>query len=67
MSRSPTGIIPEELMNPASKAAVMAYLGTLPIEGAAKVSLLVGWARTVGVGLNASQRDAVRVTGVDYQ
>ena len=67
MSRSPTGIIPEAMMNPGSKAAVMAYLATLPVEGGVKVDLLVGWARMVGVSVNASQRDQVRVTGVDYQ
>ena len=67
MSQSPTGIIPENLMTPSAKGEVMAYLAKLPIEGSTKVSLLVGWARTVGVGLNASQRDAVRQTGVDHQ
>jgi hypothetical protein len=67
VSRSPTGIIPEAMMNPASKGAVVAYLATLPIEGSVKVDLLVGWARMVGVTVNASQRDQVRVTGVDYQ
>lgn len=54
-------------MNPASKGAVVAYLATLPIEGSVKVDLLVGWARMVGVTVSASQRDQVRVTGVDYQ
>lgn len=67
MSRSPTGIIPEELFHPGNKREVMAFLATLPVEGGAKVDLFVGWARMVGVSVNASQRDAVRVTGVDYQ
>jgi len=67
MSRSPTGIIPESMMNPGSKGEVIAYLATLPVEGGVKVDLLVGWARMVGVSVNASQRDQVRVTGVDYQ
>jgi hypothetical protein len=67
MSRSPTGIIPESLMHPGNKAEVMAYLATLPIEGGIKVDLLVGWARMVGVSVNASQRDTVRQTGVDHQ
>ena len=67
MSRSPTGIIPEALMTPGAKAEVMAYLATLPVEGSTKVDLLVGWARMVGVSVNASQRDQVRQTGVDHQ
>jgi hypothetical protein len=54
-------------MNPGNKREVMAFLATLPIEGSTKVDLLVGWARMVGVSVNASQRDTVRVTGVDYQ
>jgi hypothetical protein len=55
------------MMNPSSKGQVIAYLATLPVEGGVKVDLLVGWARMVGVTVNASQRDQVRVTGVDYQ
>ncbi len=67
MSRSPTGIIPEALFHPGNKREVMAFLATLPIEGGTKVDLLVGWARMVGVSVNASQRDTVRQTGVDHQ
>ena len=67
VSRSPTGIVPEALMNPGSKREVMAFLATLPVEGGVKVDLLVGWARMVGVSVNAAQRDMVRNTGVDYQ
>jgi hypothetical protein len=47
--------------------AVMEYLKALPIEGDIKVDLLMGWARMVGAHINASQRDAVRQTGVDHQ
>jgi len=67
MSRSPTGIIPEALMVPTAKGAVMQFLKQLPIEGEEKVSLLVGWARMVGASVNSSQRDAVRQTGTDRQ
>jgi hypothetical protein len=67
VSRSPTGIIPESMMNPGSKAEVIAFLSQIPVEGGTKVDLLVGWARMVGVSVNASQRDQVRQTGVDHQ
>jgi hypothetical protein len=67
MSRSPTGIIPEPLMVPAAKGAVMAFLKQLPVEGDIKVDLLVGWARMVGAFVNGSQRDAVRQSGIDRQ
>jgi len=67
MALSTTGIVPEALMVPSAKGKVMDLLKALPIEGDTKVDLLVGWARAVGATVNASQRDAVRNTGVDYQ
>ncbi len=65
MSKSPTGIIPEELMFPAKRIAVMQFLITLPVPGDDKVDLLVGWARMVGVTVNSSQRRRVRESGSD--
>lgn len=65
MAKSPTGIIPEELMLPARRGQVMAFLINLPIEGDTKVELLIGWARAVGVTVNSSQRRTVRESGVD--
>lgn len=65
MAKSPTGIIPEELLFPAKRAAVMAYLINLPVDGDDKVDLLIGWAKAVGVTVNASQRDTVRQSGID--
>lgn len=65
MAKSPTGIIPEDLMFPQKRAAVMAYLINLPVEGDDKVDLLIGWAKAVGVTVNASQRDTVRQSGID--
>lgn len=65
MAKSPTGIIPEELMFPARRQDVMTFLVNLPVDGDDKVSLLVGWAKTVGVTVNASQRDTVRQSGID--
>lgn len=66
MAKSPTGIIPEVFMFPARLPQVIEYLVRLPIEGDTKVDLLVGWAKTVGVTLNASQRNTVRHSGTDY-
>lgn len=65
MSKSPTGIIPEELMRPAKLPQVMAFLATIPVHGDDKVDLFVGWAKMVGVKVNASQRQKVRLTGTD--
>lgn len=65
MSKSPTGIIPEELMRPYRMADVMKFLATLPVHGDDKVDLFVGWAKMVGVKVNAAQRQAVRLTGTD--
>lgn len=64
MSKSPTGIIPESLMFPGKLREVMALLAQVPASGDDKVAYLVGWAKMVGVKVSASQRDAVRVTGV---
>lgn len=66
MAKSPTGIVPEALMFPARLPQVIQFLVRLPIEGDDKVELLVGWAKAVGVTLNAAQRNTVRQSGVDY-
>jgi hypothetical protein len=65
MSKSPTGIIPEELMLPAKRDEVVAFLAQLPVPGDDKVDLLVGWAKMVGVKVNASLRQKVQLTGTD--
>ena len=65
-SISPTGIIPEELLFPAMRLQVMNFLMLLPIPGDDKLSLFIGWARMVGVTVNASQRNTVRRSGTDF-
>lgn len=65
MAKSPTGIIPEELLFPGKRQDVMSYLINLPVEGDYKVDLLVGWAKAVGVTVNSSQRSTVRDSGID--
>lgn len=62
---SPTGIIPEDYFARNKLGDVMKFLQAMPIPGDDKEKLLVGWARWVGVKLNASQRAAVRNTGSD--
>jgi len=62
---SPTGVIPEEYYTPGSVGKVMEFLKAMPIPGEDKEKLLFGWARWVGVKINASQRAAVRNTGTD--
>jgi hypothetical protein len=60
------GIISEELMFPARLADVLEFIKRAPIKGQRKVELLMGWARTVGVKISASQYNAVRFSGTDY-
>jgi hypothetical protein len=36
------------------------------VPGDDKVDLFVGWARMVGVKVNASQRQKVKLTGTDF-
>jgi hypothetical protein len=43
----------------------MDFLKAMPLPGENKELLLVGWARWVGVKINASQRAAVRNSGTD--
>jgi len=62
---SPTGIIPEEYFTPGSIGKGMEVLKAMPLPGDNKELLLVGWARWVGVQINASQRAAVRNSGID--
>jgi hypothetical protein len=66
MSKSPTGIIPEEYMTRGKLAAVLTFLEKMPVAGDDKESLLVGWAKMVGVRVSASQRARVRNSGVDH-
>lgn len=65
MGTSPTGIIPEELMSGRKLGDVMKFLEGLAVDGDTKEKLFFGWARTVGLKINASQRAKVRNSGVD--
>ncbi|MGH9402856.1 MAG: hypothetical protein ACRD2P_12200 [Terriglobia bacterium] len=63
---SPTGIIPEELMDPARKADVLRWLTAQPYEGNFKRRLLEGWALTVGIRVRGVEFSMVEASGIDY-
>ena len=65
--KSPTGIIPEELMFQSKKSEVIAWLIQIPIESKLKRELFLGWAITVGVKLNRADYAKVTPTGIDRQ
>jgi hypothetical protein len=62
---SPTGIIPEEFMDPRRKKDVLAFLIQAPAERKFKAQLLLGWAQEVGLRLRQRDYDAVMATAID--
>jgi len=56
---SPTGILPEELMFPEQKPAVLDALAAMPVPVWIKSQLLRGWGQTVQVQLTADDYAAV--------
>ena len=62
---SPTLIIPEEYMYPQRLGAVMKLLQSIPGSAEDKLEVFIGWAKEVGVKLSASQKDAIRHSGLD--
>ena len=54
---SPTGIIPESLMDKGLKRQVLDYLLAQPWPGEFKVALMHGWAAATG-GLTGASEDA---------
>lgn len=63
---SPTGIIPEELMDPSRKVDVINWLLAQPYEGNFKRRLLEGWAITVGLRVRGRDFQLVEASGLDY-
>lgn len=63
---SPTGYIPESLMYPSKLGEVMTFLEKEVATGAWKRDVFMGWARTVGVKISQSQKDAVYNSGWDH-
>lgn len=62
---SPTLIIPEELMRPDAKKAVVAFLRDAPAERKLKAQLLLGWAQEVGLRLRQRDYDEVQSEALD--
>jgi len=62
---SPTGVIPEALMYPDKLGDVMTLLKQMPGTSDWKRDIFMGWARTVGVKIANSQKNAVFQTGWD--
>jgi hypothetical protein len=65
MTDSPTGIIPEAMMNPYSRKQVVAWLITQPWPGHIKREVIFGWARTVGIRLLEREVDQVVASGIE--
>jgi len=62
---STTGIIPEELMYPQYKMAVIAFLISQPLPSWTKRRLLEGWCMTVGVRCRSWHYHLLEVSGSD--
>ncbi len=62
---SPTGIIPDELMDRSKKKDVIAWLSAQPYPGDYKRRLLEGWQIWVGTKLHGRDFAAVESTGTD--
>jgi hypothetical protein len=62
---SPTGIIPELLMDPRRKKDVIAWLKAQPAEAKLKKSLLLGWATVVGIRLQQRDYREVAESAID--
>jgi len=54
MTKSPTGIIPQEFNTPQQLPQVLEFLRTLRIDSQDRQELLFGWARNVGVRIRPS-------------
>jgi hypothetical protein len=65
--KSVTDVLPEELVDPSRLTDVIHYIQAAPLTSDDKVTLLLVWARNVGVKTSASQRAAVAKSGVDQR
>lgn len=62
---SPTLIIPEELMHPSQKKAVVAFLRDAPAERKLKAQLLLAWSQEVGLQLRQRDYQEVQSQALD--
>lgn len=63
MTRSPTGIIPQEYNTPRHLPDVIAFLQSMPCSAQEKQELLFGWARNVGLRLTNRDYNQLRYKG----
>lgn len=59
MTKSPTGIIPQNLNSPQQLPDVIKFLQSCPMDHSDKRELLFGWARNVGLKLNRANYEAL--------
>jgi len=64
MTKSPTGIIPQEYNTQRQLPDVITFLQSLPVDPLDKQQLLFGWARNVGLKLTTADYDQVKYFGV---
>jgi hypothetical protein len=61
---SPTGVIPDNLMNFESRAQVVQFLMSLPIHAEDKLALYTGWCAWVGTKAGRSDRRKLQDSGI---
>lgn len=59
MTKSPTGIIPQEFNTPKHLPDVLRFLRSLNIDVQDRRELLFGWSRNVGVKIRPSDYDSL--------
>jgi hypothetical protein len=63
---SPTGLIPERMMDAGMKTAVLDYLRGQPWPGDFKLQVLAGWGKVTHSLTSASERASVHASGWDH-
>lgn len=61
---SPSGVIPEELMNWQRRKDALNYLLSLPLDGELKQSLWEGWASWVGTHTSPAEKRKLMASGI---
>lgn len=60
---SPTGLIPEELMNAGMKKQALDFLRAQPWTGGFKVQVLYGWGQVVGNTITLADAMSIHASG----
>jgi hypothetical protein len=64
---SPTGLIPEMLMDRGMKPQALDYLRAQPWPGDFKRQVLAGWGLVTGSAISASDQTSIAASGFDTQ